>query len=353
MIGLGYVLILNQNTNKFMNFKFFLYIDFISLSKSLLPTSKVYPNSTIVVVATLERYSVDEVNKLLYFLSNTVSSSLVLLDECLEPTELDIPSNVKIMYVPYFVWKSYYRIFKTNQLKNKDWNPNSKTALLLLGKTYKENRIGLLYKFYEKNSLDSIQWSLYSNSSTVLNSRKFLPKELTEEEYKIFLNTVDKKLDNILIELDNGSMHYAGFPYDVSLYTNTSLSIVSETEATINYVSTQQHTEKIYRPIFNKHPFIVASNPNYLKSLRKKGYRTFDNYLKVEYDSCEHIWDRMSKIVDNTNYFLSQLEDSSFVSDVQKDIEYNYDLLMDTTKKLDTHFTETFGKWYSLGERSL
>jgi hypothetical protein len=43
-------------------------------------------------------------------------------------------------------------------------------------------------------------------------------------------------------------------------------------------------TEKTYRAIANKHPFIVASTPFFLSKLKHKGYRTFSNLIDENYD---------------------------------------------------------------------
>jgi hypothetical protein len=43
-------------------------------------------------------------------------------------------------------------------------------------------------------------------------------------------------------------------------------------------------TEKLWRPILAKRPFIVMSNANYLDNLRRLGFKTFNNFWSEEYD---------------------------------------------------------------------
>ena len=327
-----------------MHTKFFFYnCNLDSLRSDIVEFTSKNPQYDISIVATMERYPLELIEELIELLSTTSPRySTLILDDCLYDLNIPLHSTVRIIYIPYFAWKSYCNVFNNFQSRNKVWNPATNKALLLPGKTYKYNRIGLLYSFYQRSKLTNLQWSYYHDEQSSVMSKNFLPKELSDIEYDTFINTIDKKLDDVSISMQNGSMHYVGFPYDVTLYSDTSLSIVSETEDNRTDVSTQQCTEKIYRPILNKHPFIVAGNPYYLQNLKNKGYKTFENYLKLEYDSCEHIWDRMNKVVVNTEYFLAQLSDPSIVSAVRNDIEHNYNLILEITKKLDIDLTKTF-----------
>ena len=54
-------------------------------------------------------------------------------------------------------------------------------------------------------------------------------------------------------------------------------------------------TEKVWRPIIAKRPFIVVSNPGYLNNLKRLGFKTFDNFWDEEYDHCAEA-DRINKI---------------------------------------------------------
>lgn len=325
--------------------KFFFYnCNIDSLRSDIAEFSYANPDYDVAIVATMERYPLELVEELIEVLCSTSSTTATLfLDDCLCHLHIPIHPRIRIMYIPYFAWKSYCNIFNNMQSRNEVWNPSTNKALLLPGKTYKYNRIGLLYSFYQQKKLSNIQWSYYYDEQSKISSKNFLPTELSAIEYDSFINTVGKKLDDVPISMQNGSMHYVGFPYDVAMYSGTSLSIVSETEDNRTDVDTQQCTEKLYRPILNKHPFIVAGNPYYLRNLKNKGYKTFENYLKIEYDSCEHVWDRMNRVVENTEYFLTQLSDPSVAADVRNDIEHNYNLVIELTKKLDIDLIQTFG----------
>jgi hypothetical protein len=54
-------------------------------------------------------------------------------------------------------------------------------------------------------------------------------------------------------------------------------------------------TEKIWRTIIGRRPFIVMSNDNYLDNLKRLGFKTFDKFWSEEYD-CYKEADRISSI---------------------------------------------------------
>lgn len=66
-------------------------------------------------------------------------------------------------------------------------------------------------------------------------------------------------------------------------YIHSSLwNVVTET----NYYDDKLHlTEKIFKPIVTKHPFILVSSPGNLSYLKGYGFKTFDQWIDESYDS--------------------------------------------------------------------
>jgi len=68
-------------------------------------------------------------------------------------------------------------------------------------------------------------------------------------------------------------------PY--SVYDSTLISVVTES----NFVSSQiYHSEKTWKPIANKHPFIIVGPAGSLKNLKSLGYKTFSDFWDEDYD---------------------------------------------------------------------
>lgn len=118
---------------------------------------------------------------------------------------------------------------------------------------------------------------------------------------------------------------------DFVYFDNSYFSLVTET-----YFYTVQNdkifdqseiffSEKIFKPIAMKHPFILVSRPHSLQWLKKIGYKTFSPYINEEYDSIENDAERMTAIIKEVNRLCSQspnqwLEWQKCIKDV---VEYN------------------------------
>ena len=72
------------------------------------------------------------------------------------------------------------------------------------------------------------------------------------------------------------------------------ISVVTETfwnEAEISF------TEKIYRPLFFGHPFIVLAPSGFLKYLKKYGFKTFGNIIDESYDDILNPQERLDAVI--------------------------------------------------------
>lgn len=86
-------------------------------------------------------------------------------------------------------------------------------------------------------------------------------------------------------------------------------------------------SEKIFKPIATRHPFMVMGNRWSIKKMKEIGYRTFDEYIDQSYDELptherlQSLIESIRKIdlIENKLEWYKQLED---------DIEHNYNLLV-------------------------
>jgi len=158
----------------------------------------------------------------------------------------------KNVIIDQFELDAYHRLFVNKECKTIDNHIGSGLRYLFLGgKANKNNRKPL--------------YDLLVNAKI-------------ESEGYCSLFGVTEALDDIRVE----NNHYLGYPYDDKLYRITNFSLIAETHFDGNQ---EFHpTEKTYRAIANKHPFIVASTPFFLSKLKHKGYRTFSNLIDENYD---------------------------------------------------------------------
>ena len=158
----------------------------------------------------------------------------------------------KNVIIDQFELDAYHRLFVNNECKTIDNHIGSSLRYLFLGgKANKNNRKPL----YDLLMINKVADGGYNS-----------------------LFGVTETLDDI--KVDNN--HYLGYPYDERLYRISNFSLIAETHFDGNQ---EFHpTEKTYRAIANKHPFIVASTPHFLTNLKSKGYRTFSDLINENYD---------------------------------------------------------------------
>tara|TARA_R110000868_G_scaffold30784_2_gene113508 strand:+ start:1202 stop:1891 length:690 start_codon:yes stop_codon:yes gene_type:complete len=103
-----------------------------------------------------------------------------------------------------------------------------------------------------------------------------------------------------------------------------------------NFIDCITFTEKTYKFISGKIPFILLGMPKSLRVLKDSGYKTFHPYINETYDSIEDDELRLVAIADEIER-LCGLSDDEWL-EIQRDLlprlEYNYQLLLKQQKTL-------------------
>jgi hypothetical protein len=91
-------------------------------------------------------------------------------------------------------------------------------------------------------------------------------------------------------------------------------------------------SEKTFKPIAMKHPFIIASRPHMLAHLRKMGYKTFSPFINESYDTIEDNYDRILAIVKEVVRLNNQTTEQwiEWQNNIKNIIEHNYENFMNT-----------------------
>ena len=185
-------------------------------------------------------------------------------------------------------------------------------GLYLPGKIYKPHRLGPIKYLHEAGLLKDIDYSLKllpdrSDSEYMENTFKVLN---TDRNYFVPL---EKDLDFPLeLMTSHDNQHYIGYPYDLTLYSNTGWSLISETSNGITVKNPTRHrgfnqdfqdnpwlTEKTYRAIYNSHPFILLGEYGSHDFLNSMGYQTFEKFYGVEIDN---FWPNINHRNNHTEY---------------------------------------------------
>lgn len=145
-----------------------------------------------------------------------------------------------------------------------------------------------------------------------------------------------KQLPPLYLDTDELHINRAVATQDTDqYYLNSYFSVVSETTYFTGewYPNARFLSEKIFKAIAMKHPFILVSVPNSLEVLRIMGYKTFSPIIDESYDTELDDGQRMILIADEIER-LSKLEGvelEKFLVAAKEIVDYNYNNLMSKT----------------------
>lgn len=157
----------------------------------------------------------------------------------------------------------------------------------------------------------------------------------------LFKNNEDliKNITPLYLDTNNLSTNLPSLKVDTkSYYEDTYFSVISETnfythnKTAIN-LTPRFFSEKTFKPIAMRHPFILVSVPKMLEKLKELGYKTFSPFIDESYDNELDDNARLYKIALETKR-LSELNDTElqqFLENVRPIIEHNYQCLMSKT----------------------
>lgn len=233
-----------------------------------------------------------------------------------------------VIYSDFLAVSSYVNgILSEDQTCNESWNNTQPKGLWTIGRVERPHRAILMSKLWENNLYSKIDWSFYAYPDNREYIHKTFLSHYDDSTFEKFIRESTRSLD-FTDHLEDG-FTFNGYPFDPDIYRNTSFSIIAESDFLINHYDqpefTPKITEKTYRAIINRHPFICAWYPGMIDRLKSKGYRTFEEYATIpNYNDIRDMDARLNAIVSNIDTFHEQLNRPEIVEQVRADIEYNY-----------------------------
>lgn len=210
---------------------------------------------------------------------------------------------------------------------NRRWRPHRVSLVGLL------KSLDLLDKGYVSLGISDDNHTWISMWDCIINLSKnnsFIHDNLIKDKESIcsmpslYVDTNDLKTNRVDLS-----------PLNLKYYENTYFSVVTETNFYTNFSDYSNQTgrllsEKVFKPIACKHPFIVASVPNFLDKLKELGYKTFSPYINESYDTIlddnERLHAILLEIERLCNLDANQLQD--FLNGVKEIVEYNQNVLL-------------------------
>ena len=165
-----------------------------------------------------------------------------------------------------------------------------------------------------------------------LLNNKDIPLDEFDDEFK---NLIKSKIDQFytkpLISFDDSNINYNYKTQNSILnYTAIQNSFVNLTNETKFYTSLNYISEKSFKPIIARRPFIMVGPPENLKFLKSWGFKTFDKWWDESYDLESDHHERIKKIYKLVNYILSLDKDTlaNILEEMNPILEYNYQLFL-------------------------
>ena len=220
--------------------------------------------------------------------------------------------------------------------KIQPWNCNTNKFMFLGGAPARIKRIGLLSKLYDAGLLNkNAVWSFYPpwkeddiefcrnllshyNDTEYDNFIKFATNELdsTYNETHFYIKMSAKELADTN-EFNKTWWKNVGY-IENKHFQDTSISIVNDGPGDdLRFV-----TEKVWIPVVNNHPFILADSPARFQYCKDIGLRMFEDYMLIkDYGYIEDSHHQIDAVVKNVKYFLENAH--RFEKDIKKDITHN------------------------------
>lgn len=206
---------------------------------------------------------------------------------------------------------------------------------------YEDLRFRVICELISKNLLENFNYTFWGEYKV---STSGMPGSIsqTHDCIKLFFDANPGKFDEDKIyewakglpyKLGTDTGYDSFFDTSISGYlANSYLNLVVESHAEClpHRADYSNITEKTYKAMLYKKPFIIFSQPNTLRFLRKCGYRTFSGILNESYDEITDTHERLSAIIKEIER-LNNLPFEEFqmlMSKCNHIIEHNYNLLM-------------------------
>jgi hypothetical protein len=236
----------------------------------------------------------------------------------------NLPKNI-IKY-NFFQNKTVHATTVDNQQTAKKWNKSKFRGLLLTGKAQKRQRIIPLKYLLDNNLLNEtdMEWSFFYYKEYAEDIKTIL--NINNDELQHFVSSASRNPDNIEVSKYGSLFSYDGFPYSRSLYSDTSWSLISETSLDMSVFWV---TEKTYRAIINKHPFIFFGQERSEEYLRSKGFKTFEYCFPIDYDNITHVNDRFEAAFKNICHIRENWKNLDFKR-IKNDVNHNYNVLFNS-----------------------
>lgn len=240
-------------------------------------------------------------NKIIY-LTGTVNSAEIYDSFCDRHNIPEEPEE-RLKIIPYASSQQIFTSYIEQGADEPEYDPERvpEKLFLMWNRRYRRHRIELALSLENHNLVDRSYISFNNvnlenpsiNFADTVDSHYLIEHsglQLTQDVIDRFQNKLPLVLDGetnvnkMCEDLDNATRPF---------YQNSLVSIVTETNWDIAEMTL---TEKSFKPIKEKHPFIIVGVPGVMNEMRKLGFKTFGDFWDESYDTIECPQQRMIAI---------------------------------------------------------
>ena len=256
--------------------------------------------------------------------------------------------GLQFEYLPFYFYM-YKEIIQNKDIKytigkksksflmfNRRWGSQSH-RVLMLAYLYKNDLLKHFNISFSKLEIDN--GGTYTNHARQFFNRLSTENIITEED----LAGIEARLPFIL-DTSNHKLNlmFDEFESTKKFYDDSFVNIISET----NFFTPIVHiTEKSYKPIVYKQPFIMLGAKGSLQAMRKQGFKTFNDLWDESYDKEVDDTKRFFKVLELIKEIASwpderRLEISATIESI---VDFNFRILQKATSHLVINFREKYG----------
>jgi hypothetical protein len=212
-----------------------------------------------------------------------------------------------------------------------------------LSRNYHTWRLSAIVKLIESDVIGDFNYSFhnylpYQSKDVTLDEVK---QDIISEGFTIN-DTISSWVDHLPYDIGSRHNKWNNVTYDVILSADFHFLIESHYDAflfkiystfkekyDIEDFSPAFPTEKTWKVMACKKPFIVATTPFYLKGIKQLGFKSFSPFIDESYDEIVDNKERMNAVV-NESIRISKLpteEYNRLILDCKEICEYNYQIL--------------------------
>lgn len=188
--------------------------------------------------------------------------------------------------------------------------------------TFRTHRIDLVSRLYKDNLISQGLVSFNTPGVEILESRVKDNPDYGTDSFSIFEQ--HKYLLNQKLIVDREDIHGSlSASIDLESAKKCLVEVVTET---VFYQDKLHLTEKVFKPIVAKNPFMLLAAPGNLAYLKSYGFKTFSKWWSEDYDNIQDPGQRIQAVVNILKglSMLSKAQQAELKRDMQETLEYNF-----------------------------